>query len=131
MENIDIKEIPDAPFFPAVNFKSETGICEIKGESYMEETFKFYSPLIDWLKRYIEEGNTSITFNFKLTYFNTSSSRQILDIIETLKKYQQDGGDVKIMWHYDPDDPDMCDEVEDFKIETGMDIELIPLYSED
>ena len=79
------------------------------------------------LKRYIEEINSAITFNFKLTYFNTSSSRQILDIIDTLKKYQQDGGDVQINWFYDPDDPDMCDEVEDFKVETGMEIALKPL----
>ncbi len=127
MENIKIQEIPDAPFFPSVNFDVQTGTCEIKGESYMEETYKFYSPLIDWLKRYIEEINKTLTFNFKLTYFNTSSSRQILDIIDTLKKFKQEGGVVNINWFYDPDDPDMCDEVEDFKIETGMDIELKPL----
>jgi hypothetical protein len=127
MENIVLHEVDDAPFFPAVSFDAEKGVCEISGESYMEETFKFYAPLQDWLRKFFENEDKPLEFNFRLTYFNTSSSRQILDLLEILKKEMQNGADVKIKWYYDSDDPDMEDEIEDFKIETGLSIELIDI----
>ncbi len=125
MENIVIKEVPDSPYYPAVNFNAEKGICEIKGESYMEETFKFYSPLLDWIVRYTKEVKKPLAFNFKLTYFNTNSSRLILDILDILKKYQDNNGAVTVVWYYDPEDPDMIDEIEDFEMETGIKIHLV------
>ena len=50
MENITLTSSPTTPYFPEVNFNVESGICEISGESYMEETYKFYLPLLNWMK---------------------------------------------------------------------------------
>lgn len=55
MEDIHIEGVHEAYFTPTVNFEASTGRCEISGESYLEETSKFYARLIDWLKRYIVE----------------------------------------------------------------------------
>ena len=68
MENINIQGSHDGYFVPTVNFDSNTGICEIAGESFLEETNVFYKPLILWLKNFIAT-NKPITFNCKLTYF--------------------------------------------------------------
>ena len=125
MENIVIKEVQDSPYYPSINFNAENGICEIAGESYMEETFKFYSPLLDWIRNYIKEVGKPLTFNFKLTYFNTNSSRLILDMLDIVKKYQDEGGRVSVNWYYDPEDPDMIDEIQDFEMETNVKINLI------
>ena len=127
MENIVIKKVPDAPYYPEVDFNADSGICEISGESYMEETFKFYSPLLDWIQDYFTEKNKALTLNFRLSYFNTNSSRLILDMLDILKKRKDGGQDVKVNWYYDTSDPDMIDEVEDFEMESGMDINLIEL----
>jgi len=127
MENIVIKKVPDAPYYPIVNFDMENGICEISGESYMEETFKFYSPLLEWIKNYLEDKSKSLTLNFKLTYFNTNSSRLILDMLDIIKKSKDKGNKVIVNWFYDSADPDMIDEVEDFEMETGLDINLVEL----
>jgi len=124
MENITLTSSPETPYFPEVNFDVETGKCEISGESYMEETYKFYLPLITWIKQYIETKNQKIELIIKLIYLNTSSTKCILDMLEVLKDYQDKGGDVKVIWYYDIDDPDMVDEVEDFEVESGMKIEL-------
>ena len=127
MENLVIKEVNDAPYYPMVKFDAESGSCEISGESYMEETFKFYSPLLEWIKLYLEEKEKPLTLNFKLTYFNTNSSRLILDMLDILKKNKDKGKKIIVNWYYDPADPDMIDEVEDFELETGLDINLIEL----
>jgi len=124
MENITLTSSPETPYFPEVNFDIESGKCEISGESYMEETYKFYLPLITWIKQYIETKNQKIELIIKLIYLNTSSTKCILDMLEVLKDYQDKGGDVKVIWYYDIDDPDMVDEVEDFEVESGMKIEL-------
>ncbi|MGC9373604.1 MAG: DUF1987 domain-containing protein [Bacteroidales bacterium] len=124
MDNITLKSSPDTPYFPEVNFDADTGVCEISGESYMEETYKFYLPLVNWIKNYIKNTNNKIELVIKLIYLNTSSTKCILDMLDVLKEYQDKGGDVKVIWYYDIEDPDMVDEVEDFEVESGIKIEL-------
>jgi hypothetical protein len=125
MESLIINEVKGSPYYPSVNFNAESGVCEIRGESYMEETYRFYEPLIKWIKEYIQK-NKPLVLDFKLTYFNTNSSRLILDILDMLRKYRTSGGEVNVNWHYDKKDPDMVEEIEDFMAESGMDITLIP-----
>jgi len=124
MDNITLKGSPDTPYFPEVNFDADTGVCEISGESYMEETYKFYLPLVNWIKEYIKNTNNKIELVIKLIYLNTSSTKCILDMLEVLKEYQDKEGDVKVIWYYDIEDPDMVNEVEDFEVESGIKIEL-------
>ncbi len=127
MENITLQSSQTTPYFPEVNFNISNGICEISGESYMEETYKFYLPLINWIKNYTKEVKKKLELNIKLIYLNTSSTKCILDILEILKDYKDKGGNVAVNWYYDKDDPDMIDEVEDFEVESGMKIDLIEI----
>lgn len=130
MENINLTSSPTTPYFPEVNFNIETGVCEIKGESYMEETYKFYLPLINWFKEYCENVKNIVELNIKLIYLNTSSTKCLLDILETLKDFEDQGGSVNVNWYYDTSDPDMVDEVEDFEAESGIKINLKELELE-
>jgi hypothetical protein len=124
MQNIYIPRNSDNPDKPEVHFNAETGVCEIIGESYMESTYTFYLPLMNWIEEYAKDVGKKITLNVKLVYFNTSATKCLLDMFEILKKYENDGGEVKVTWYYDKEDPDMIDEVEDFKIESGLEIAL-------
>ncbi len=95
-------------------------------KSYLEESFEFYDNLIKWIDKYFAEGAKSIQLSFKLTYFNTSSSRAILDLLTSLKRQQDDGKDVTVNWYYpDPDNDEMRMEAEDYIDETGLDINLV------
>jgi hypothetical protein len=126
MKSLTIDAIQDSPYYPEVNFDAVTGVCEIKGESYMEEAYKFYTPLLNWLREYTLTERKAVNFNVKLTYFNTNSSRLLLDLFDILKKSIDMGNMVQINWYYETDDPDIRDEVEDFEIETSLSINLIP-----
>jgi hypothetical protein len=124
MKSLKIEAIPDSPYYPEVYFDATSGICELSGESYMEEAYKFYTPILNWLKEYtLTEGN-DITLNIKLTYFNTNSSRLLLDMFDILKKSKDEGREIIINWYYEEDDPDVQEEVEDFEIETGLQINM-------
>ncbi|SKC63647.1 DUF1987 domain-containing protein [Ohtaekwangia koreensis] len=122
MEDLKIIGEKNIFFIPNVNFSVETGICELEGESYLENTFQFYAPLLKWLEDYMVHVNKPITFNFGLSYFNTSSSRSILDILNTLKQYEQQGGSVTVNWRIRDWDQDMKQDVEDFSIDANLPI---------
>ena len=127
MKNLIIEAVPDSPYYPEVKFDAATGICELIGESYMEEAYKFYTPLLNWLKEYCTTEKRPLFFNVRLTYFNTNSSRLLLDLLDILKKYLDNGGDVSIVWYYDTEDVDVKEEVEDFELETGLSITMKPM----
>jgi hypothetical protein len=124
MENLYVNINPEQIYYPVINFNYETGICEISGESYMEETYKFYEPVITWLRNYTSEKRL-IILNIKLTYFNTSSSRYILEIFDILKKHKANGGNVEVNWYYKKDDPDILTEINDFMDESGVEIAIL------
>ena len=126
MEDIHLKAVRGIYIAPSVDFIVSTGDCTLEGESFLEETSNFYSPLLDWLNEYIETGRP-ITFNIKLTYFNTSTSKWLLNILHTLKYYQAQKGKITVNWYYYKDDIDMAEEIDDYIIDSGLHINKITL----
>ena len=130
MKDIHISGYHGSYYIPTVNFNSELGICEISGESYLEDTIEFYSPLLNWIDQYMtEKKDKKLIFNFKLEYYNTSSSKCLVDIMAKLKNYKEQGRNIEVNWFYDSKSEDAdeeIEEVEDFMLETGLEINLIP-----
>ncbi len=126
MENLKIEGSHKNFFIPSVDFNSSTGICQISGESFLEDTMAFYNPVLEWLENYIDSVKGPIALIIKLTYFNTSTSRSILDILNLLKDYQDEGGEVVVNWHFDENDVDMGEDIDDYIIDTGLEINKIP-----
>ena len=114
---------------PEVNFDAETGICELKGESFLEETSKFYEPLLQWIKEFKKTGKP-IILNIKLIYFNTSTAKWILNILHNLKDYEEEGFQVTINWYYMKGDVDMREEIEDYEMDSGLNINKIEVENE-
>ena len=126
MENLFIQGETEEFDIPSVSFNAETGECEISGESYLDNTAEFYDHLLDWLDRYIKEVKKPITFRFKLAYFNTSSSKRILYIMLKLKEFINQGGEVKAYWHYDKNDIEMEEDIEDLMMIAKLDVIMVP-----
>jgi hypothetical protein len=127
MENLHLKEQRDIYFSPEVNFNAETGVCEVAGESYLEDAFLFYEILQNWIDAY--EGNT-IFFKFKLTYFNTSSSKGVLNVIKALRRKFDEGKDVTVIWYYPQENQDLLMEGEDFMCDVDMQFSFVPYQFE-
>ncbi len=115
-------------YIPTVDLNADTGICKISGESYLEDTSSFYEPIIDWFDKYCSKVNKPLTVIFDLDYYNTSSSKCIVDILVILKKYSDSGLKIDVNWYYNADYEDFeeeIEEVEDFILETELHINLI------
>lgn len=83
---------------------------EISGRSLPEDSAEFYKPVLDWLEAYKGQANADTSFVFKLEYFNTASSKLILDILSKLEEIEG----VKILWFFQEDDEDMEEAGEEF-----------------
>jgi len=127
MENLYIEADHGKFYVPEVDFNAASGECWIKGESYLEEPFEFYNRLLKWLEEYVGIDNyKTVHLNLKYTYFNTSSSRAILELLLGVKDLIDNGKDLIVSWYYpDPDDDEMLLEAEDFADETDLDINMI------
>ncbi|MDG5800107.1 DUF1987 domain-containing protein [Marinilabiliaceae bacterium ANBcel2] len=104
-----------SPKTPYVMLDGEKGLIEIKGRSIPENSVEFYKPLIDWLDTYGEDPKDTTTVNVQLEYFNTSSSKCILDIFKKLELIYKKGTKVQINWYYEEDDEDMFEAGEDYQ----------------
>ncbi len=128
MEDLLIEGSKSVYFVPTVKFEAATGNCEIYGESYLEDTSEFYTPVFRWVKEYFKYKSTgSLELKIKLSYFNTSSSRALSVLLQILKEYDDQGKDVSVVWYYKSNDDDMVEEIEDFMDETGLDIITYPV----
>ena len=127
MNDLIIKGEKKTYFTPDVNFSASTGICEIAGESYQEETFEFFNRLIAWIDEFIMKVRKPITINFKLTYFNTSSARAIQEMVVLLKKYKEQGGQVTINWYYQDEEDSTYEEAEDMQAQTKLQFNMLKL----
>jgi len=126
METLYIPILEEEYDKPFVHFRAESGECEISGESFPEKTTEFYDRLTTWLKQYMEEVKGSIDLTISLSYFNTSSSKRILEILILLQKYTEAGGRVISRWLYDPEDLDMEEDIEDLKVISKLPLEMVP-----
>lgn len=99
---------------PNVILDADNKIFEISGRSLPEDVASFYEPILDWLDNYAEEANPKTVFDFKLVYFNTASSKLILDILLKLEEMYEAGKDVLVRWHFPDDDEDMEEAGEEY-----------------
>jgi hypothetical protein len=100
---------------PNVNFDAEKGILEVKGRSIPENSIEFYKPLVDWLEEYAQNPFSKTQVNVHLEYFNTSSSKCILDVFKKLEAIHKNKYEVQINWYYEEDDEDMLEAGEDYE----------------
>lgn len=122
MESLIFKKTKQTP---EVNFNAYTGILSIKGRSIPENSFEFYNPIIKWINEYAKTPANATTIKVYLEYFNTSSSKYILEIFKNLEKVEkQEDKSISVEWYYDKEDEEMMETGEDYRDVTELPFEL-------
>jgi hypothetical protein len=105
---------------PAVSFDFDHHRLKIMGESDPEDVSTFYHPIFEALDAYLADlGEGSCRFDFELIYFNSSSAKAIMMLMEKLDEAAQNGASVEVFWYYDEEDDTMQELGEEF----GEDLE--------
>lgn len=110
---------------PSIHFDSETGVLMLKGRSIPENSIEFYKPLNEWLDLYAASPKPATVVDMKLEYFNTSSSKCILDFFKKLEKVNNNGNSVNVNWYFETDDEDMEEAGEDYEAIVGLPFKII------
>ena|ERR1700741_5056040 len=105
-----------SPKTPLINFDPASGDFSISGKSIPENSVLYYKPLFEWLDAYINAPAAKTTLNIQLDYFNTSSSKCIVDLFKRMEMISKNGkGEAIINWMHNEQDDDMLEAGEDYR----------------
>ncbi len=105
---------------PQVTLDKASNEFELSGRSLPEDAASFYQPILEWIEEYGKDSNPETNFVIKLEYFNTASSKLLLDVLTAL----EDIDSVKVIWYYYEDDEDMEEAGEEFSELVDIEFEL-------
>jgi hypothetical protein len=131
---MDSLNIEPTEFTPRINFDSENNLFEISGFSRPENVIGFYRPILKWLDEFseavllknIDFNKRLLTINLKMTYFNSASSKFLLDILLEFMKYHSRGNEVVINWFYEDGDDEIQESGEEISDMLGYPFNFIP-----
>jgi len=106
---------PQTPSTPAVHTDRAAGTVAMAGESYPENPFDFFQPLIDWVGDYLDTETRPLILDLELIYLNTSSIRAMMDIFDRMEEAHLAGREVRVRWTYEPENERVGELAEEFK----------------
>jgi len=120
LETLIIEKTQSTPY---VYFNQSANELIIKGESFPENSAKFYAPVLEWLREYIADFGTEKTeLQFEIVYFNSSTSKVFLTTFDMLQAEAEKGKNISVRW--------MCNAENETAIECGEefkeDLEKLP-----
>lgn len=89
---------------PEVLFNKETNQFLLSGRSLPEDAFLFYDPIIKWMSDYAKNPNPYSELIISLEYFNSSSVKQILNLISLFEDIVKSKKEAKIIWCFSEGD---------------------------
>ena len=85
-----------------VDFNPKQGLLRLKGESYPEDAMKFFAPIQHWLNEYLGkmEPGASVMVDLDIIYFNSSSSKALMNMFDTFDEASRKGIELGIIWRH-------------------------------
>lgn len=107
--------IPSSQSTPGVTSAFSEGILMMRGDSYPENSYEFFTPIIQWLETYLGSQQRPLRLELRLVYMNTSSVKAMMDIFDMLEDAHQGGQPVSVDWYYDPLNERVFDLADEFR----------------
>jgi hypothetical protein len=121
METLHIAATDDTPEI-TLDYQNKKFL--FSGRSLPEDVVSFYKPVLEWLDEFEQTPLEGAEFEFKLEYFNTASSKLILDILLKINDIFEEGTPMKVIWYYMELDIDLQEAGEEYSelIEIPFDL---------
>jgi hypothetical protein len=99
--------IPQTKTTPFAEFKE--GNLIIKGKSVPYDQPSVYSIINEKLITYSKDPQNTTQIDFFLSEVNAISKRHIINVLKLLEELKQNGVDIKVNWHCNPENDDIQD----------------------
>ena len=113
--------LPATARTPKVELDADAAKLVLYGESYPEDVPSFYAQIQEALSAYFATHSTAFTVEIKLTYFNSSSARALMELLDMLDSQSHDERVISVFWYCDPDD----DITREFALDISSDVSQI------
>lgn len=118
----------------AVDFNPERDEFVMQGESYPENALNFFTPVLEWLKRYLEarRPGDDLTLTMDVVYFNSSSSKAFMNLFDLLEDAAAADMSIRVDWRYHEENDVACECGEEFAEDLRrVQFKLTPYGDED
>jgi len=115
---------------PRVRSDAEAGLLELAGESYPENSFEFFRPILGWVADFLARDDRPLRVELRLTYLNTSSIKCMMDLLDAMEEAHLSGRAVSLTWFYDPENDRALDLAEEFREDLGLPFHIVPQPTE-
>ncbi len=112
---------------PEISFNVKSGVLAISGRSITENPISFYKKLEEIVLEYGENPKPNTSILVTLEYFNTSTSKCLVDLFKLFEPIHAAKSKVLVEWFYEQDDEEIMDSGEDYKdfINIPFEIKLL------
>ena len=114
---MEVIEIESTASSPGITLNPESEEFIFTGRSLPEDPIEFYNPVVAWFEKYRTSPIRGAMFQFKLTYFNTASSKVFFNLFQIVDKVNVENPDAenKIVIYANDDDEDLLELFEYYK----------------
>ncbi len=126
---MEVLKIARTKSTPEILFDPASNKLRIEGQSYPENAFKFYEPVLQWLDQFLQQTKEPIFLEiyFNMPYINTSSAKCIMMFLGKLETAYQAGSRVLIRWYYERENEMARECAEEFKEDLTVPFEITPV----
>ena len=107
-----------------IDLCASTGYMSFSGVSICSNAQAVYKGCLDWLREDAHAPAQQAHVLFTLKYYNTSTSKVILEILQILESILRAGGEVLVEWKFRTEDMDMEDAGAEFSENTMIPFRL-------
>ena len=100
---------------PTIRSDSAQGLLYMGGDSYPENSFELFGPVIDWVETFLADPARSLRLELELLYLNTSSVKALMEIFDVLEAGHGKGRDVAVTWYFAQNNERVGELAEEFK----------------
>jgi hypothetical protein len=123
---LDLLQLEATRSTPEIVFNPTSHELSIRGQSYPENSFKFYEPILGWVESYLQDiDDEFVEIRVCLPYINTSSSKCIMMLLEKFNKAYHDGKKLNLTWYCNEDNESEIECAEEFKEDLDMPFQII------
>ncbi|NMF90566.1 biofilm regulation phosphoprotein SiaC [Aromatoleum petrolei] len=122
MKDIDIAGSESTP---RIRADRDAGRLEMSGDSYPENSFELFQPVLDWIAAFLAEGERPLLVDLRLLYLNTSSVRAMMEIFDALQDAHERGREVAVVWRYDGINERVADLAGEFKEDYTFPFDIV------
>ena len=94
-------------YLPLIDFSTD-GRLKLEGKAIPEDAVRVFNPLIDFIDELAVE---SVLFDINLYYFNTATSKKLMEMLRHLDANNKIGH-IQVNWHFEEGDDDSVETAE-------------------